>query len=253
MEENFQPDAASLQILRELQRDAPRRCSRSPTAWACPARRAGSASRPWRRAGVITGYSALVDRAKVGLGLLVVAEANLSQHSESLVRSSSAPLAATPEIVRCLALHHRPGRLHPDRDGAEHRRLRTLPALYFRLQGITHVLVHRAQGGEGRVRLPVPSRLPRKARFHESNRPPDRTRQAQATTQSIASVKPHPRLRLDLVQGRLHPRRAPSRVSRRSKAAVARCRPTSQAAGWYGNNDEKLHEKVPFTARRGAR
>jgi len=109
------------------------------------------------RAGVITGYSALVDRAKVGLGLLVVAEANLSQHSESLVREFERAVAATPEIVRCLSTTGQADYILtvmvPDIAAYE----RFLHATLFRLPGITHVrssIVLKEVKAE--VRLPVP-------------------------------------------------------------------------------------------------
>ena len=157
MEENFQPDAASLQILRELQRDARQTVQQI-------ADRVGLSSTPcWKRikamerAGVITGYSALVDRAKVGLGLLVVAEANLSQHSESLVREFERAVAATPEIVRCLSTTGQADYILtvmvPDIAAYE----RFLHATLFRLPGITHVrssIVLKEVKAE--VRLPVP-------------------------------------------------------------------------------------------------
>ena len=64
-------DHHSLAILRELQRDARQTVQQI-------AERVGLSTTPcWKRikdmeaAGVITGYSALVDRSRVGLGLLV--------------------------------------------------------------------------------------------------------------------------------------------------------------------------------------
>jgi len=51
--------------------------------------------------GVITGYTVQVDRKKVGLKLMVMAEVNLSQHTEKLVAQFEAAVAATPQIVRC--------------------------------------------------------------------------------------------------------------------------------------------------------
>ena len=81
MTKNIIPDSASVRILQELQRDARQTVQQI-------AERVGLSSTPcWKRikdmeaAGVITGYSALVDRARVGLGLLVLAEVNLGQLS----------------------------------------------------------------------------------------------------------------------------------------------------------------------------
>ena len=96
-------DRYSLQILAELQRDA------RQTVQQLSERVGLSATPCWKRikemeaAGVITGYTALVDREKVGLNLAVVVETNISQHSEDLVRRFEAAVAASPQIVRCLA------------------------------------------------------------------------------------------------------------------------------------------------------
>lgn len=96
-------DAYSLQILEELQRDARQTVQQI-------AERVGLSTTPcWKRikemeaSGVIRSYTALVDRRRVGLNLLVVVEANLSQHSEELVQQFERAVAATPQIVRCLS------------------------------------------------------------------------------------------------------------------------------------------------------
>ncbi len=66
-----------------------------------------SASPSWKRikdleaAGVIRGYTAVVDAEKVGLGLRVIVEANLAQHSEDRVRAFEGAVAAVPQIVAC--------------------------------------------------------------------------------------------------------------------------------------------------------
>lgn len=103
MSKNISLDFHSLAILRELQRDARQTVQQI-------AERVGLSSTPcWKRikameaAGVITGYSALVDRERVGLGLMVVVEINLGQHSEALVQQFERTVAATPQIVRCLS------------------------------------------------------------------------------------------------------------------------------------------------------
>jgi DNA-binding Lrp family transcriptional regulator len=96
-------DRYSMAILSELQRD-----SRQTVAEL--AERIGLSTTPcWKRikdmeaAGIIRGYTALVDREKVGLNLQVVIEANLSQHTEELVRQFEREVAASPQIVRCLS------------------------------------------------------------------------------------------------------------------------------------------------------
>ena len=90
-------DNASLRILQELQRDARQTVQQLADA-------VGLSSTPcWKRikdmeaAGVIRGYTALVDRSKVGLHLLVVAEINLSQHSEELVGVEIVGIAAVSQ------------------------------------------------------------------------------------------------------------------------------------------------------------
>ena len=139
MSEKVSLDSVSLRILQELQRDARQTVQQI-------AERVGLSSTPcWKRikdmeaAGVITGYSALVDRARVGLNLLVVAEVNLSQHSEELVRDFERAVQATPAIVRCLSTTGQadyilsilvPGI-------AEYERF--LHGQLFKLPGVTHV------------------------------------------------------------------------------------------------------------------
>ncbi len=158
MKENFILDSYSLAILRELQRDARQTVQQI-------AERVGLSSTPcWKRikdmeaAGVITGYSALVDRTRVGLNLLVVAEINLSQHSEELVLGFERAVAAEPKIVRCLSTTGQsdyiltvlvPGI-------AEYERF--LHGTLFKLPGVTHVrssIVLKEVKAE--VRLPVES------------------------------------------------------------------------------------------------
>ena len=156
MTQNIQLDATSLRILQELQRDARQTVQQI-------ADQVGLSSTPcWKRikdmeaAGVIRGYSALVDRARVGLGLMVVVEANLSQHTEELVQQFERAVAATPQIVRCLSTTGQadyiltvlvPGI-------AEYEQF--LHGTLFRLPGVTHVrssIVLKEVKAE--VRLPV--------------------------------------------------------------------------------------------------
>jgi DNA-binding Lrp family transcriptional regulator len=66
-----------------------------------------SATPCWKRvkemesAGVIRGYGASVDRESVGLSLCVLAEVNLTQHTENTVREFERAVAACPQIVSC--------------------------------------------------------------------------------------------------------------------------------------------------------
>ena len=163
-------DHYSLAILRELQRDARQTVQQI-------AERVGLSTTPcWKRikdmeaAGVITGYSALVDRACVGLGLLVLAEVNLGQHSEATVQAFERAVQAAPAIVRCLSTTGQADYvlsvLAPDIAAYE----QILHAELFRLPGVTHVrssIVLKEVKAD--VRLPVPAQpaeppLPPRAR-----------------------------------------------------------------------------------------
>jgi DNA-binding Lrp family transcriptional regulator len=88
-------------ILAELQRDSRQTVQQLAAA-------VGLTSTPcWKRvkemeaAGVIRGYGATIDRERVGLGLCVLAEVNLTQHTENTVREFERAVAACPEIVSC--------------------------------------------------------------------------------------------------------------------------------------------------------
>ena len=154
-------DNHSLAILRELQRDARQTVQQI-------AEHVGLSTTPcWKRikdmetAGVITGYSALVDRARVGLGLLVVAEVNLGQHSPDTVQAFERAVQASPPIVRCLSTTGQADYilsvLVPDIAAYE----QFLHAELFRLPSVTHVrssIVLKEVKAE--VRLPVPTQPP---------------------------------------------------------------------------------------------
>jgi DNA-binding Lrp family transcriptional regulator len=162
-------DPYSLQILQELQRDARQTVQQI-------AQRVGLSTTPcWKRikdmeaTGVIRSYTALVDRSKVGLNLLVVVEANLSQHSEDLVQQFERAVAATPQIVRCLSTTGQADYILtvmvPDIAAYE----QFLHGTIFKLPGVTHVrssIVLKEVKSE--VRLPVgpvaekPASRPRK-------------------------------------------------------------------------------------------
>lgn len=156
MSEEIVLDRASLRILAELQRDARQTVQQLAEA-------AGLSATPcWKRikqmeaAGVITGYTALVDRAKVGLGLRVVVEANLQQHSEDAVRRFEQAVAASPQIVQCVSTTGQADYiltvLAADIPAYE----RFLHDTLFKLPGITHVrssIVLREVKSE--VRLPL--------------------------------------------------------------------------------------------------
>jgi len=94
-------DRYDVSLLTELQRDARQTVQQL-------AERVGLSSTPcWKRvkdmeaAGVIRGYTALVDREKVGLSLCVIAELNLTRHSEDVVRQFELAVAECAPIVSC--------------------------------------------------------------------------------------------------------------------------------------------------------
>ena len=96
-------DSYSLKILQELQHDARQTIQQL-------AERVGLSTTPcWKRikemedAGVIRGYTVLVDRELVGLHLSVLVEVNLGQHSEELVQRFEQAVNASPYIARCVS------------------------------------------------------------------------------------------------------------------------------------------------------
>ena len=99
---NMSPlDSFSVRILSELQRDARQTIQQI-------SQRIGLSSTPcWKRIkvmesdGVIRGYTALVDRDKVGLHICVLAEINLSKHSEKNALEFEKEVAACPQITEC--------------------------------------------------------------------------------------------------------------------------------------------------------
>ena len=91
MKEEIFLDTYSLRLLAELQRDARQTVQQL-------AQRVGLSATPcWKRikdmeaAGVIRGYSVLVDREKLGLRQLAVVEVNLERHTETLVQQFEGP------------------------------------------------------------------------------------------------------------------------------------------------------------------
>lgn len=156
MSEEIVLDRYSRLILAELQRDA------RQTVQQLSDKVGLSATPCWKRikqmeaAGVICGYTALVDREKVGLGLRVVVEANLQQHSETEVRRFERAVADSPHIVQCVSTTGQADYiltvLAPDIRHYEQFLHDTL----FKLPGITHVrssIVLREVKSE--VRLPL--------------------------------------------------------------------------------------------------
>ncbi|MDE1948220.1 MAG: Lrp/AsnC family transcriptional regulator [Burkholderiales bacterium] len=96
-------DKFSLGILDALMRDSRQTVQQLAQA-------VGLSSSPcWKRvkemeaAGVIRGYTAVVEPEAVGLGLRVIVEANLAAHSEDSVRKFERAVTACPQIVQCVS------------------------------------------------------------------------------------------------------------------------------------------------------
>jgi Lrp/AsnC family transcriptional regulator, leucine-responsive regulatory protein len=96
-------DHHSLNILFELQRDARQTVQQISDAVGLSATPCWKRIKEMESAGVILGYTVLVDREKVGLNLAAVAEVNLDRHSEELVRRFEEAVGGSPQIVRCVS------------------------------------------------------------------------------------------------------------------------------------------------------
>ena len=134
-----QLDRHDIALLTELQRDSRQTVQQLAEA-------AGLSSTPcWKRvkemeaSGIIRGYTALVDREKVGLNLAVLAEVNLTRHNEDDVRKFERAVAGCPQIVSCYATTGQADYvikvLVPDIKGYES----FLHETAFKLPGVTHV------------------------------------------------------------------------------------------------------------------
>lgn len=134
-----QLDRQDIVLLTELQRDSRQTVQQL-------AERVSLSSTPcWKRikemeaAGVIRGYTALVDREKVGLALCVIAEVNLSRHTEDEVTRFEQAIAGCPQIVGCYSTTGQADYvikvLAPDIKSYE----RFLHETVFKLPGVTHV------------------------------------------------------------------------------------------------------------------
>ncbi|HZY16376.1 MAG TPA: Lrp/AsnC family transcriptional regulator [Ramlibacter sp.] len=162
-----QLDRHDITLLTELQRDARQTVQQLAAA-------AGLSSTPcWKRvkeleaSGIIRGYTALVDREKVGLALCVLAEVNLTRHNEDDVRLFEQAVAAAPQIVSC---HATTGQadyvlkvLVPDIKSYEN----FLHETAFRLPGVTHVrssVVLKEVKAETRLPLELPTAPARRRR-----------------------------------------------------------------------------------------
>jgi DNA-binding Lrp family transcriptional regulator len=132
-------DRQDVVLLNELQRDSHQTVQQL-------AERVGLSSTPcWKRikemeaSGVIRGYTALIDREKVGLALCVIAEVNLTRHNEDVVTQFEKEVADCPQIVSCYSTTGQADYvmkvLAPDIKSYE----RFLHETAFKLPGVTHV------------------------------------------------------------------------------------------------------------------
>src|SRR6478609_86788 len=132
-------DRHDVLLLAELQRDSRQTVQQLADA-------AGLSSTPaWKRikemeaSGVIRGYTALVDREKIGLALCVLAEINLTRHNEDDVRRFEREAASCPQIVSCYSTTGQADYvikvLVPDIKAYES----FLHEVLFKLPGVTHV------------------------------------------------------------------------------------------------------------------
>jgi Lrp/AsnC family leucine-responsive transcriptional regulator len=132
-------DSYSLKILEALQEDSRMTVQQI-------SERVGLSTTPcWKRIkemeaqGVIAGYTVLVDRKKVGLNLMVIAEINLAQHSEKTVAEFQSAVQSTPQIVHCYSTTGQSDYvltiLAQDIEAYEHFLMKTL----FKLPAVAHV------------------------------------------------------------------------------------------------------------------
>lgn len=156
-------DSYSLGLLQALMRDSRQTVQQLADAVGL------SPSPCWKRikdmeaAGVIRGYTALVDPEKVGLGLRVVVEANLAQHSEDKVRLFEQAVTAVPEIVQCHSTTGESDYVMTVLVADIKRFEQFLHDTLLRLPGITHVrsrIVLKELKAESRLPLPPPAAAP---------------------------------------------------------------------------------------------
>jgi Lrp/AsnC family leucine-responsive transcriptional regulator len=95
-------DAADRRILRELQKDGALRndllAERIALSPAPTLRRV----RALEAAGVIRGYAALLDPARIGLGVRVKVDVRLASQTRDAIDSFASEVAAMPEVIECV-------------------------------------------------------------------------------------------------------------------------------------------------------
>jgi Lrp/AsnC family transcriptional regulator, leucine-responsive regulatory protein len=134
-----QLDRHDLLLLAELQRDSRQTVQQLAAAAGLSATPAWKRVKEMEQGGIIRGYTALVDREKLGLSLCVLAEVNLTRHSEDDVRRFEQAVADSPQIVSCYATTGQADYvlkvLAPDIKSYE----AFLHETAFKLPGVTHV------------------------------------------------------------------------------------------------------------------
>jgi Lrp/AsnC family transcriptional regulator, leucine-responsive regulatory protein len=139
MSEEIILDRYSLRILAELQRDARQTVQQLAESVGLSATPCWKRVKDMEAAGVIRGYTAVVDRDKVGLNLAVIVEANLTQHSEDVVRRFEAAVAESPQIIQCRSTTGQADYILTVLAADIKSYERFLHDTLFRLPGITHV------------------------------------------------------------------------------------------------------------------
>ena len=147
-------------ILNELQRD-----SRQSVAQI--AERVGMSSTScWKRLrelearGVVTNYTITIDREKAGLSLCVIAEVNLTPHTEETVQRFERAVAACPQIVSGYSTTGQSDYVLRVLVSDIKTYERFLHDTMFRLPGVTHVrssVVLREIKAQARLPVAVPA------------------------------------------------------------------------------------------------
>lgn len=96
-------DRIDLSLLNELQRDSRQTVQQLADAVGLSGTPCWKRVKAMEEAGVILGYTARLDRDKLGLRQCVIAEINLDRHAEDVVRQFEQAVAESPQIVSCYA------------------------------------------------------------------------------------------------------------------------------------------------------
>src|ERR1700712_1471450 len=158
-------------LLAELQRDSRQTVQQLAAAVGLSATPCWKRVKDMEAAGVIRGSGANVDRESVGLALCVVAEVNLTQHTENTVREFERAVAACRQIVSCYsttgAADYSITVLVEDIKTYE----QFLHDTAFKLPGVTHIrssVVLKEVKASAGVPIPGAAPAPRKTRVRAS-------------------------------------------------------------------------------------